>query len=187
MVVHPPGFGGGIEGDPAPGRSPGPPEILVPLLKTVDEVRPTTVLLTSNNVEQGDCLLKGDVVEDPHGAVNFSINHQLFKSDLIVPGIIYQAFGVVKYDPDGKDLTECKISKFWRRGHDQRPCEPPECTDSSKADWFYFENNVVTPTGVNWRMKKDAKLLNSGVGIVFSDPKTPRLVRSEFGQFIIIR
>ncbi|KAF5303950.1 hypothetical protein FQA39_LY01735 [Lamprigera yunnana] len=88
MVVHPPGFGGGIESDPAPGRSPGPPEILVPRLKTLDEVQPT---VHNSDIDEGDCKLQGNVMDDPRGAVNFSINHALFKSELIVSNVNYQA------------------------------------------------------------------------------------------------
>lgn len=88
MVIHPPGFGGGIEGDPAPGRSPGPPEIISPRFRSLDDTEPT-VLLRSDGAED-DCALEGAVVDAPKGAINFSVNHELFKTELLVPGIIYE-------------------------------------------------------------------------------------------------
>lgn len=91
MVIHPPGFGGGVEGDPAPGRSPGPPEIISSRHKAVDELEPTELL--KSETAGDDCTLVGDVADDPRGAVNISVSHELFKSDLLVPGIVYQGKG----------------------------------------------------------------------------------------------
>lgn len=87
MVVHSPSFGGETEGDPAPGRSPGPPEVIAPSFNDFKIIE-TTILPTSETID--DCTLEGDTVDDPRGFVNISINHALFKSDWLISGITYQ-------------------------------------------------------------------------------------------------
>lgn len=78
-IIQPASSGGRHEDDPAPGRSPGPPEI-------PDE---TTVLITSETAYE-DCRLRGELTTDENNQLNVSISHPLFKSDVLVPGIVYE-------------------------------------------------------------------------------------------------
>lgn len=66
-IIQPSSSGGGLEGDPAPGRSPGPPQSG----------------LTG-------CQLLGPEDPDEEGLVNVSLSHPLFKTDVLVPGVSYE-------------------------------------------------------------------------------------------------
>lgn len=88
MVVQgPTGTGGSLNGDPAPGRSPGPPQILTPRHRNIQEQ--PTLILTSETSEI-DCTLDGDTQILDKGDMNFTLRHQFFKTDALVPGVIYQ-------------------------------------------------------------------------------------------------
>lgn len=78
-IIQPGGSGGRHEDDPAPGRSPGPPEV-------PDD---TTVLITSETAYE-DCRLRGELAADENNQLNVSVSHPLFKSDVLVPGIVYE-------------------------------------------------------------------------------------------------
>ncbi|CAG9865029.1 unnamed protein product [Phyllotreta striolata] len=60
----------GFVGDPAPGRSPGPP------------------VLRGNS--SSNCRFEGTVEQHVRGAVNFTVSHSLFETDILVPGVTYQ-------------------------------------------------------------------------------------------------
>jgi hypothetical protein len=82
LVINPASSGGAASGDPAPGRSPGPPHLeatVVPVPETVDKV---------DKVEE--CELDGEVNAPPENLLNVTLLHRLFNTDKLVPGIEYQ-------------------------------------------------------------------------------------------------
>lgn len=79
---------GVVDGDPAPGRSPGPPEISNGEHGVEDDL--PTILLTSDKTDNSRCSLEGDAKLIEEDIVNLTISHKLFKSDAVVPGIVYQ-------------------------------------------------------------------------------------------------
>lgn len=100
--------GGGSEGDPAPGRSPGPPSSS-PRYENIPTFRSTTEDITESNsltnqVGRGtpevdlreDCpqlLLAGDdliVVDKAKAAVVINVSHSLFNADVLTTGLSYQ-------------------------------------------------------------------------------------------------
>lgn len=88
MVVQgPTGTGGSLNGDPAPGRSPGPPQIVIPRHRNLEE-QPTLIL--TSEISEIDCTLDGDIQILDKGDVNFTLHHQFFKTDALVPGVVYQ-------------------------------------------------------------------------------------------------
>lgn len=101
LVVLPSRFRSGGEGDPAPGRSPGPPdrspgpsgrspgppESISPREQDVKEANYFDVLERN---EASDCDFSGELADDDEQVLNFSISHAIFKTDVLVTGIIYQ-------------------------------------------------------------------------------------------------
>lgn len=83
-----PSENGVVDGDPAPGRSPGPPEITNDEHGVDDDL--PTILLTSDKIDDSVCSLQGDVTLPEEDVVNITVNHKLFQSDTVVPGLIYQ-------------------------------------------------------------------------------------------------
>lgn len=81
-LIQPASVGAGAEGDPAPGRSPGPPE------ETGDEDHPTMVL-TSEGANVG-CSFRGGIEVDKGKLLNVTLVHPLFKSELLVAGVTYE-------------------------------------------------------------------------------------------------
>lgn len=73
--------GGSPVGDPAPGRSPGPPDVW----EDVKEIKDAGDNVSSN------CELRG-TVKDPSDdfELNFTISHPLFSTEEVMPGVIYQ-------------------------------------------------------------------------------------------------
>lgn len=78
-----PGSGGQADGDPAPGRSPGPP------LGKGDHVEEPTVV-TANDPDP--CDLNGDliVVDKDKASLDLNVTHRLFKSEVLTHGVVYQ-------------------------------------------------------------------------------------------------
>lgn len=71
---------GSAVGDPAPGRSPGPPDIQENL-----DSNKIAVNINSN------CDLQGTFKDVDHdNGLNFTIDHSVFKTAELVPGITYQ-------------------------------------------------------------------------------------------------
>lgn len=71
------------DGDPAPGRSPGPPT-----LQGTSEEYPSILLKAPENIR--DCSLNTNAATVTNNIVNVDVTHRLFKTDLLVPDIIYQ-------------------------------------------------------------------------------------------------
>ncbi|XP_068905882.1 uncharacterized protein [Tenebrio molitor] len=85
LVINPASSGGAASGDPAPGRSPGPPHLeatVVPVPETVDKVD------KADKVDE--CELDGEVNAPPENLLNVTLLHRLFKTDKLVAGIEYQ-------------------------------------------------------------------------------------------------
>ncbi|XP_015833125.1 uncharacterized protein LOC103312261 isoform X4 [Tribolium castaneum] len=76
LVINPGSSGGLTSGDPAPGRSPGPPEIEL-----------TTLLLPQ---EADECGLEGNVQLATENFINLTLGHRLFITDHLVAGMEYQ-------------------------------------------------------------------------------------------------
>lgn len=82
------GSGGKLDGDPAPGRSPGPPHFVSPHHRNL-EGQPTLIL--TSETSDVDCNLDGELTTTTEIAeMNVTIDHHLFKTDVLVPGVIYQ-------------------------------------------------------------------------------------------------
>lgn len=92
-----------VDGDPAPGRSPGPPGPPgLPALSVADQedhhqltvdMRPDTDSINKNSGEdKSSCDLHGDliVVDAEKVPVNVSFSHQLFETNVLSLGIVYQ-------------------------------------------------------------------------------------------------
>lgn len=84
------GSGGSLDGDPAPGRSPGPPQYVSPHYHRNPDDQPT-LISTSDIINDFDCNLDGDITDiDRTSDFNVTLDHQFFRTDVLVPGIIYQ-------------------------------------------------------------------------------------------------
>lgn len=79
--------GGTIDGDPAPGRSPGPPEDSTTLRGTSENY--PSVLLTAAETFKG-CSLNENVEITKNSLVTVKITHHLFETDVLVADIVYQ-------------------------------------------------------------------------------------------------
>lgn len=85
-----------VDGDPAPGRSPGPPALSIADQEdhhqlTVD-MRPNTDSNNKNTDDKNSCDLHGDliVVDAEKVPVNVTFSHQLFEANVLSLGIVYQ-------------------------------------------------------------------------------------------------
>ncbi|KAG5899376.1 hypothetical protein JTB14_036865 [Gonioctena quinquepunctata] len=70
-------------GDPAPGRSPGPP-----YLENGDHVAGTEV--PEDQDVKSECQLDGTFEHIERTVVNVTVAHHLFKTDVVVPGVTYE-------------------------------------------------------------------------------------------------
>lgn len=75
--------GGIVGGDPAPGRSPGPPT-----LQGTSEEYPSILLNAIDNYKE--CSFNTNSVVATNSLVNVEITHRLFKTDVLVPNVVYQ-------------------------------------------------------------------------------------------------
>lgn len=93
-----PGSGAAATGDPAPGRSPGPPPVAVGLTSDsakhglVDQHQQLTIIMTADTVDSSPCDLDGDliVVDADKAAVNVNFTHDLFQSNVLTHDVVYQ-------------------------------------------------------------------------------------------------
>lgn len=93
-------LGAAVDGDPAPGRSPGPPP-RPPALSIADQEdhhqltvdMPSEVeSLDSDDDKNSPCYLHGDliVVDSSKSPYNVSFSHSIFETSVLTMGIIYQ-------------------------------------------------------------------------------------------------
>lgn len=81
------GSGGLLQGDPAPGRSPGPPPESGHHRTTEEN---PTILLTSSQPDD-NCTFEGNVQYTAGGTnVTVQVTHPLFNTDVLVFGVVYQ-------------------------------------------------------------------------------------------------
>lgn len=81
------GSSGALEGDPAPGRSPGPPEDFT-TLQGISEQYPSAFLKAEE--ASGSCGFNTNTAITTNHLVDLKISHHLFKTDVLVPDIVYQ-------------------------------------------------------------------------------------------------
>lgn len=81
------GDGGIVDGDPAPGRSPGPPEHFTTLQGTSEEY-PSAFLTATESFRNCDLNTTAEIPTNT--LVDVKISHHLFKTDVLVPDIVYQ-------------------------------------------------------------------------------------------------
>lgn len=81
--------GGGVSGDPAPGRSPGPPNNMTNDLNNESDVPVKETGYSDLMNEEDECELDGTLKGDENRII-FNISHQLFERKFLVPGVVYQ-------------------------------------------------------------------------------------------------
>lgn len=83
-----PGGGGVAEGDPAPGRSPGPPLDVTVGHSTSGELPTIVVTQEADDL----CDLTGDliIVDKEKASIIVNFTHELFKTDVFTHGVKYQ-------------------------------------------------------------------------------------------------
>lgn len=83
-----PGEGGVAEGDPAPGRSPGPPVSGTSDHGILEDL--ATVVVTADDSDP--CDMNGDliVVDKEKAAIVVNFTHELFKTEVLTRGVLYQ-------------------------------------------------------------------------------------------------
>lgn len=76
-----------LTGDPAPGRSPGPPAIGI---GTSEDQ--SNLILTSSQTSSVDCILVGEArTIEEGGELELTVNHNLFRTDLLTPAVVYES------------------------------------------------------------------------------------------------
>lgn len=75
--------GGIVGGDPAPGRSPGPPT-----LQGTSEEYPSVLLTAAENFK--DCSFSTNILTATKHFIDVDITHHLFNTDVLVPNILYE-------------------------------------------------------------------------------------------------
>lgn len=88
MSVH---ITNSFSGDPAPGRSPGPP---VGPQASAEEMIITSDLFTlqpSSTISNCELFPEPATTEkDPQESLNVTVDHDLFRTDLLSPGVVYK-------------------------------------------------------------------------------------------------
>ncbi|XP_060519804.1 uncharacterized protein LOC132698003 isoform X2 [Cylas formicarius] len=121
--------GSGVDGDPPPGRSPGPP----PVSTGNDRRRPKV------DVMEDKCGYQSDTETIENDLLNLTVSHELFTSDLLVAGVVYEV-RITRNTPG--PIVDFAISSSMSAEfvhHKMKNCNP-----------FGFKGQLESQTLLNW-------------------------------------